>query len=85
MPRIITKPAVFATGSHAAMTSPHIGKLVPAKMVDGQLYILADKLAELVNALNHIASWPEGSEVSSSFDEPASARTAREALHHFYE
>ena len=31
-------------------------------------------------ALDQIASWREGAEVSGSFDEPGSARIAREAL-----
>ena len=33
-----------------------------------------------VEALNRIASWGEGSEVDSSFDEPASASEARATL-----
>jgi hypothetical protein len=36
--------------------------------------------AKAVTALNTIASWTEGREVSSSFDEPHSARIARAAL-----
>jgi len=39
-----------------------------------------DRLALAVFALNTIASWKEGKEVTSSFDEPNSAKTARLAL-----
>lgn len=38
------------------------------------------KIARLTAALNEIASWSEGPEVNGSFDEPGSARIAREAL-----
>ncbi len=34
----------------------------------------------LLTALNHIAAWDKGPEVTSSFDEPGSAKIAREAL-----
>lgn len=39
-----------------------------------------NKLEIAVEALHCIACWNEGEEVTSSFDEPASAETAREAL-----
>ena len=34
----------------------------------------------LVDALDEIASWPEGPEVNGTFDSPHDARTARDAL-----
>ena len=34
----------------------------------------------LLNALNDIASWPQGEKVTGCFDEPWSANRAREAL-----
>lgn len=37
-------------------------------------------LAKAREALNEIASWPEGATVTGSFDEPGAARTARDAL-----
>lgn len=41
---------------------------------------LERELAIAVKALNVLASWGEGSPVRSSFDEPHSARQARDAL-----
>lgn len=41
---------------------------------------LRAELDRLRAALNEIASWNEGPEVSSSFDEPHAAKVAREAL-----
>lgn len=38
------------------------------------------ELSLLRAALNEIASWNEGPEVSSSFDEPHAAKVARDAL-----
>ena len=50
-------------------------------------YVDADDYAALLaenermrEALNSIASWDEGSDVNSSFDEPGSAAEARAAL-----
>ena len=40
----------------------------------------AIKIARYENALNEIASWREGPEVTGTFDEPNSARIARAAL-----
>lgn len=39
-----------------------------------------DYIARLEAALNKIASWPEGQEVGSHFDEPNAAAIARRAL-----
>jgi len=41
--------------------------------------LIADR-ERLREALNRIASWPEGETVSGSFDEPGSAQIARDAL-----
>ena len=41
---------------------------------------LVSEVERLREALNDIASWKEGPEVDGRFDEPASARRAREAL-----
>lgn len=41
--------------------------------------LVADR-ERLREALNRIASWPEGETVSGSFDEPGSAQIARDAL-----
>ncbi len=41
---------------------------------------LASQCAVMRTALDHIASWSEGPQVTSSFDEPGSARIARDAL-----
>jgi len=38
------------------------------------------RIEELEEALNRIASWDEGAVVTGSFDEPVAARTARSAL-----
>ena len=38
------------------------------------------RIAELEEALNHIAAWNEGPVVTSSFDSPWTARIARAAL-----
>lgn len=43
--------------------------------------VYARRLVEIYRtALNRIAAWNEGDEVTESFDEPAAARTARAAL-----
>lgn len=44
---------------------------------------LQAKVKGLVDALNCIASWREGDVVTSSFDNPADAQAAREALAKF--
>ena len=46
---------------------------------------LTAQLARLRVSLNSIASWPEGVAVTSSFDEPCSAKLARDALAEFPE
>lgn len=43
-----------------------------------QEWNMADWMADA--ALNKIASWNEGPEVNSTFDEPSAAKIAREAL-----
>lgn len=45
-----------------------------------RLKALEESHGKLFEALNKIASWQEGPEVTGKFDEPVSARMAREAL-----
>lgn len=49
----------------------------PSLMV---LSAFQEKYKKMEEALNKIASWEEGEEVTGSFDEPGSARIARESL-----
>lgn len=51
------------------------------RLATGALYFeAAAALAVTLDALNKIASWPEGATVRPSFDEPWSAQIARAAL-----
>lgn len=50
-----------------------------------QLSIERRRSKVLVDALNSIASWGEGKEVSGKFDDPCSAQQAREALKKYEE
>ena len=43
-----------------------------------------EKVKVLLEGLNQIAAWYEGPIVNGSFDEPASARTARETLRKYH-
>ena len=45
-----------------------------------RLAVQWDKVKVLLEGLNAIAAWKEGSIVNSTFDEPHAARTARKTL-----
>jgi hypothetical protein len=62
-------------GIKAKMVSRDAGKLLAVVTTEP-----AGVVAVLVLALNHIAAWGQGLEVTGSFDEPAAATCAREAL-----
>lgn len=47
---------------------------------DAELATLRERVRVYENALNEIASWGEGEKVTGRFDEPHSAKKAREAL-----
>lgn len=78
---------VFAHRYNKDTESVKFHKVYPGDVIDElesenkkHLEQLCDALLECIETLEQIASFREGKEVNSSFDEPGSAREARETL-----
>lgn len=76
---VIKHPKMVASSwSHAMNDRDRF--LVEAQRAIAERDSLRAKVERLRSALTIIASWDEGPEVNSGFDEPESAKVAREAL-----